>query len=108
MSGAGGENDLTSLSATNWHLISQLRLYRPEQVARELEKRIAPEKNAALKEIYTVYMYAASAGDIDGEALRLRYGYESTPNSDALKVLDQRRRRDGAHWRPAPHGSLTL
>ena len=23
-------------------------------------------------------------------------------NSDALKVLDQRRRRDGAHWRPAP------
>ena len=102
MSGTGGENDLTSLSATNWHLISQLRLYRPEQVARELEKRIAPEKNAGLREIYSVYMYAAAAGDIDGEALRFRCGYESEPNSDALKVLEERRRRDGANWRPTP------
>jgi len=102
MSGRGGENDLTRLSATNRHLICQLRLCRSEQVARELEKRIDPEKDAGLQEIYTVYMYAAAAGDIHGQALRFTSGYASAPNSDALKVLDEWRRRDGATWRPTP------
>ena len=71
-------NDLTSLPATNWHLISQLRLYRPEQVARELEKRrTAPERKSGFEgNLYGLHVCRVGRRH-RWRGTRFRYGYKS-------------------------------
>ena len=102
MSGHGGESRFHEARRRQPVPAPAAKALSTQQIARELEKRVAVEEHAGLKElVHGLHVYAA-AGDLDGKALVLWEGYESNANADAVTTLEERRRRDGAAWKPSP------
>jgi hypothetical protein len=67
LSGSGREGDLTRLRTANWARVFQLDRYRPDEVARELQGRIADEKDGGLQKLYTALIEAAEKRRAKGE-----------------------------------------
>ena len=81
-------------------LVTQLHRYPPADVAHLLEKRVAEEKNAALRKFLTVYMYAAAAGDFEEKPFVTGRGIFAEASDDLLEILGRQRQLDGPKWQP--------